>query len=128
MGAGGMHPNQPYGHDFNDYSQPYHNHGVYPPSNHINHMNQMPTYGFGAYGGRGYGRGFQQPNYPMHYGHMAGGMRPGFFPPPSTGPGYFSHPRAGTGGLQSAPPSATYDGNIHIHPPGGSARPHFDDQ
>ena len=122
MGAGGMYPNQSYPNNNMGYNRPYYNQGGYPPSGH------MPQYGYPPNAGVGYGRGFNQPNHPMNYGPMMNGFQPAIFPNQMGGRGFFSSPRTGAaGGLQSAPPSATPNGNIQLHRP-GEHRPHFDEQ
>jgi hypothetical protein len=55
------------------------------------------------------------------------GFHQGMFPNQIGGRGFFNSPRTATGGLQSAPPSATPNGNIQLNRPGGH-RPHFDEQ
>ncbi len=112
MGAGGgMYSNHPYPNDNTGYNRPYYNQGGYFSPN------RMPPYGYPP----NYGRGFQQPYPPMN------GFHQGMFPNQIGGRGFFNSPRTATGGLQSAPPSATPNGNIQLNRPGGH-RPHFDEQ
>jgi hypothetical protein len=121
MGAGGgMYPGYP--NDNMGYNRPYYNQGGYSSPGHA------PFYGYPQNYGMGYGRGFQRPYPPMNnYGPMMNGFQPGIFPNPIGGRGFFNAPRSAAGGLQSAPPSATPNGNIQLNRP-GEHRPHFDEQ
>jgi len=116
-GTGGMYPSHPYPNDNMGYNRPYYNHGGYSTPGH------MPPYGYPTHTGRG----FQRPYSPMNYGPMINGYPHGVFPNQIGGRGFFNSPRSASGGLQSAPPSATPNGNIHLHRP-GEHRPHFDQQ
>jgi hypothetical protein len=122
MGAGGMYPSNPYPNGNTGYNRPYYNQGGYTPHGHI------PPYGYPTNTGIGFGRGFQQPYpYPMNYGPTMNGFQQGLFSNQIGGRGFFNSPRAASGGLQSAPPSGTQNGNINVHRP-GEHRPHFDQQ
>jgi hypothetical protein len=122
MGTGGMYPSQPYPNNNMGYNRPYYNQGGHSPAGH------MSPYGYPPNTGMGYGRGFQRPYAPTNYGPMmGGGFQQGLFQNQIGGRGFFNSPRAASGGLRSAPPSAMPDGNIHINRP-GNHRPHFDER
>jgi hypothetical protein len=121
MGAGGMYPSHTNPYDNMGYNRPYYNQGGYSPPGHI------PAYGYPPYTGMGFGRGFQRPYSPMQYGPTMNGFQPGLFSNQIGGRGFFNSPRAASGGLQSAPPSGTQNGNIQLNRP-GAHRPHFDEQ
>ncbi len=112
MGAGGMYPNNPYSNDYTGYNHPYYNQGGYSSPNHIPPYSYPPNYG----------RGYQRPYYPP-----MNGFPQGVFSNQIGGQGFFRSPRTGVGALQSAPPSATPNGNIQLNRL-GEHRPHFDEQ
>ncbi|UJR13651.1 hypothetical protein I4U23_000663 [Adineta vaga] len=121
MGAGGIYPNYPSSNGYTGYHRPYYNHGRYPSPGHI------PSYGYPPNNGMSYGRGFHRPYASMNYGPMINSFPPSVYHQQISNGGVLNPHHAAFGGLQSAPPSATPDGNIHFHRP-REHRPHFDDQ
>lgn len=108
--GGGVYPSHPYHYDHYPYPRP-----------------SVNPFGYSTYpAGMNYGRGYPpvRPYHPMPFGPAASPM----YPNPMFGRGSFGMFRNGpTGGLQSAPPSGTADGNIQLNRP-GEHRPHFDEQ
>ena len=121
MGAGGMYPNYPYSNHPMEPPRPYYNYNIYPSSGGI------PPPGYSPNIRMYYGRSFPRPYTPMNYTSTVARFPPGTFHQHFGNGSFINQPYAAFGGVQSAPPSTTVDGNIHIHH-SREYRSHFDEQ